>query len=177
MFLQKKQSLTNIIIKISLLGLIIMMGLVLGNGYFVQTSQVVEPTPELLGGETSTPFGDVLPTPTLTTTPYPREIRTPDNSTPTYTSMPIPIIDLAEGLPDESKRAYTIKRWDGTYERYLVVSNYSGEIKKLLHLAPQDVIVNAYPLVPLPPSTPELLPTIKSLSISPLSTPSPTSEL
>jgi hypothetical protein len=92
-----------------------------------------------------------------TATPYPGEIRPPSKWS---TSTPLPIsrtVDLAQGLPDEEKDVYIIRRSDGTYEKYLLpFSCKYEEIKQLMDLGPQDVIIRMYPLIPLPPSTPNV---------------------
>jgi hypothetical protein len=93
-----------------------------------------------------------------TATPFLGEIRTPAAYSPTPSPTPMPVTDLAQGLPDKDKVVYIIRRSDGRYEQYLLPFNVSGdeEIRQLLNLGPQDVIAGVYALVPLPPSTPVL---------------------
>jgi len=92
-----------------------------------------------------------------TATPRPGEIRTP--APPFFTPTPLPIartVDLAPGVPDEQKDVYIIQRSDGTYEKYFLqrAMRTVEEVRQLMNMGPQDVIVTAFPLKPLPKGTP-----------------------
>jgi len=93
-----------------------------------------------------------------TSTPRPGETSPPDKSTPTPTPTPtpMPVTDLAEGFPDEDKVVYIVRRSGGTYEKYLLPVGRWEDRKQLMEMGPGDVIVRSNPLVPLPPSTPEI---------------------
>jgi len=117
-----------------------------------ETFQDPASTP-LLTPETRTPTG----TPP-TTTPFPGEIRLSEQFTPAPSPTPMPVTNLAESLPNEDKVVFIVRRSDGTYEQYLLPFYVSDEeeIRQLLNMGPQDVIVSIHALVPLPPSTPVL---------------------
>jgi hypothetical protein len=92
-----------------------------------------------------------------TVTPRPDETR---SSVFISTPTPFPIskvTDLAVDLPDEMKSVYIIKRVDGSYEKFLIPGPYTGDVRVLMRLAPDDVIINHYPLI-AHPSTPVVTP-------------------
>jgi len=110
-----------------------------------------------------------------TSTPRPGEIR-PSADVSTPTSLPISkSVDLAEGLPDEDKSVYIIQRSSGVYEEYLIPADYSGDVRSLMELGPNDMLIYHYPLKPRP-STPVLTTPVPATPtqgplVSPLPTP------
>jgi hypothetical protein len=65
-------------------------------------------------------------------------------------------VNLAEGLPSEEIMLWLVRRSDGTYEKYFLPVGKGDEYRHLLNLGPQDKIVQAGCLGPLPPSTPHI---------------------
>jgi hypothetical protein len=66
--------------------------------------------------------------------------------------------DLANGLPDNEKFVYIVRRSKGVYEKYLISVHFQGDIKDQIGLEAEDVLVTGYPLK-RPPSTPYIVPT------------------
>jgi len=131
---------------------------------------------------TATPFGYVpvyVGTPP-TSTPRPGATVMPDRSTPTPTSTPMPVADLAEGVPDKDKRVCIIRRSDGKYEQYIIPTSRWADRRQLANLGLQDAIVAAYPSKPIQstpwiPSPTPVMPTSTAF-ISPLPTPTSTAQ-
>jgi hypothetical protein len=138
-----------------------------------QTATVPRSGPTLVPPPAAT---SLTPMHTLnTSTPRPGEIRPPDRSTPTPTSTPMPIIDLAQSVPDREKRVYVVRRSDGKREEYIIPTGGPENKEQLLHLRPGDKIVIAYPFLPTHSTPPIREPTpvtpASTTFVSPLSTP------
>ncbi len=92
---------------------------------------------------------------TLTPFPNPCEIVV-DEPFITPTALPITkTTDLTEGLSDDQKHVVIVQRENGSYEKF-IISSTSDELKNLLDLGANDVIINGYPFVPLPGGEPPL---------------------
>jgi hypothetical protein len=114
-----------------------------------QTATVPRSGPTLVPPPAAT---SLTPMHTLnTSTPRPGEIRPPDRSTPTPTSTPMPIIDLAQSVPDREKTVIIVQRSDGKREEYIVPRGPLEDGKSRLHLGPGDKIVLIYPFLPVRP--------------------------
>ena len=63
--------------------------------------------------------------------------------------------DRAKDLPDSEKSVFIVQRKNGTYEQIIIPSHYAGDIRELMVMSPQDIIINSWPLIPrraIPPA-------------------------
>jgi len=102
----------------------------------------------------------------------PTEPNAPFARPPSVTPLPISkTTDLARGAPDAQKRVYVVRRANGVYEKFILLSDYQGDKRQLMGLSLQDTIVDEYPFIVIHASPPA--PTRDLRLVTPTSRPYP----